>query len=390
MLESLPKTTDENRANIKIVHLTTVHHPYDPRIFHKQCYSLANAGFDVTLISPPLPEGETIEGLVKHIPLRKQNSRIKRMVLSTMELYRKAKKLQAHIYVFHDPELMPIGAMLKKKNNIVIYDIHEDYVTSITQKTYIRPFIRIMIAKGYKWIEKLCTRKMELSLAEKYYKDIYPGGVCILNYPIKPEVKKAEEKKESVNRNGLLYTGNVTEDRGAFIHANIPNIIKDVHVHFIGKCAGGLAQVMKAIVNDNNEKLHFVGIDEFVPKNKIDEAYGNSRWIAGIALFPPTEHYMKKELTKFFEYMGHGLPIICSNFPVWESFVKQYECGIAVDPLDNNAIKEAITYLQKNEEVALQMGRNGMQAVRDELNWYAEEIKMIRWYEQLLKESVNI
>ena len=36
----------------RIVHLSTVHSPHDPRIYHKQCRTLAKAGFDVTPIIP--------------------------------------------------------------------------------------------------------------------------------------------------------------------------------------------------------------------------------------------------------------------------------------------------------------------------------------------------
>jgi len=39
-----------SRREIKVVHITTVHRPFDARIFHKQCVSLARARFDVTLI----------------------------------------------------------------------------------------------------------------------------------------------------------------------------------------------------------------------------------------------------------------------------------------------------------------------------------------------------
>lgn len=375
---------EQNQA-IKIVHLTTVHHPLDPRIYYKQCHSLAKAGYDVTLISPALPNGEAITGDVKHIPLQKRSGRVKRMLFSTMELYKKAKALQADIYVFHDPELLFVGRLLKKKDNIVIYDIHEDYVTSITQKDYIQPLIRKMIAKGYTLFEKICSKKMEFSLAEKYYKDIYPEGVCILNYPIAPEVKTLDKTDEN-KKNGLIYTGNVTEDRGALYHANIPNINKEIEVHLIGKCANALAKAMYAVAGDEQDRLHIQGIDQFIPKADIDAAYMSGNWLAGIAIFPPTDHYMKKELTKFFEYMGYGLPIICSNFPVWEAFIQTYECGIVVDPTDDQAVNKAIHYLQEHPEEAAKMGANGMRAVKEELNWHAEEVKMIQWYERLLKE----
>src|SRR5699024_8412156 len=131
-------------------HLTTVHHPSDPRIYHKECLSLKRAGYDVTLIAQQDEETTEKEKPIRHIPLKTYKSRIKRMLFGTFDLYRKAKKLKADVYHFHDPELLPIGWLLKRKNNTVIYDIHEDYVTSILQKEYMSPFFRKVFAKMYK------------------------------------------------------------------------------------------------------------------------------------------------------------------------------------------------------------------------------------------------
>src|SRR5699024_12419964 len=141
---------------------------------------------------------------VKHINLQKHTNRLKRILFSPFELYKKAKKEKADIYVFHDPELLFVGSLLKKQDNIVVYDIHEDYVTSILQKQYLHPFILQLSAKIYRFMEKLTTRKMALSLAETYYQDIYPNAKCILNYPIIPEVDlQVDESK--VKKDALLY-----------------------------------------------------------------------------------------------------------------------------------------------------------------------------------------
>src|SRR5699024_964697 len=146
------------------------------------------------------------------------------------------------------------------------------------------------------------------------------------------------DRKTQQPTKDLLYTGNVTEERGAFIHAALPNIHPEINVQFIGQCPRVLADQMCQKAGEEASQLISEGIDQFMVKDRIEAMYMETRWLAGIALFPPTEHYMKKELTKFFEYMNAGLPIICSNFPVWKQFIETYECGIAVDPFDEEAI----------------------------------------------------
>lgn len=369
----------------RVVHLTTVHHPYDPRIYHKECQSLKNAGFDVTLIAQTSDDDEEkyYEKPIRHIPLKKYASRLQRMTLGVYEAYKKAKYMKADVYHFHDPELLPVGWLLKNKNNVVIYDIHEDYITSILQKDYLPEPVKKIIAALYDVLERFLTKHMELCLAEKYYIERYPTGTHILNYPTVNERFMNHERKGKAE-NKLLYTGNVSLVRGAMEHAKLPTILPDIEVHFVGKCPQELAEKMYAEAGEAKDRLKFEGIDRFVEKEVIEERYLETNWLAGIALFPPTEHYMRKELTKFFEYMNAGLPIICSDFPVWKKFVETYECGIAVNPNDDEAIKEAILFLQHNPEEAKRMGENGKKAVLEELNWKTEEKKLLDWYHELL------
>ncbi|MBP2076172.1 glycosyltransferase [Oceanobacillus polygoni] len=368
----------------RVVQLTTVHHPYDPRIYHKECKSLQKAGFDVTLIAQSGDQDSNTDKPIKHIPLKKYKSRLKRMTVGAFAAYKEAKKLNADVYHFHDPELLPIAWLLKNKSNVVIYDIHEDYITSILQKDYISMPIRKLFAATYRLMERFFARNFELCLAEKYYQDIYPTGTCILNYPTVNE-KFLNSKRESPAENKVLYTGNVSVVRGAMFHARIPVIDEQIEMHFVGKCPSDLAEKMYEAAGDKKANLKIEGIDQFIEKEVIEDRYLQTNWLAGVALFPPTEHYMKKELTKFFEYMNAGLPIICSNFPVWEKFMETYQCGIAVDPYDDVAIQKAISYLKNNPEEAKRMGENGKKAVVEELNWYTEEKKLISWYHELLQ-----
>ena len=368
-----------------VVHMTTVHNPYDPRIYYKQCLSLHKANYDVTLISQSVDDQGKLDMPIKHIPLKTYTSRLKRMIFGTWDTYKKAKREKANIYVFHDPELLFVAALLKKKDNVVIYDIHEDYITSILQKDYLNKPIKKVISKIYTMMEKFLTRKMAISLAEKYYQDMYHQGVPLLNYPLLNDAMTTLDRKKQDPESKILYTGNVTVERGARIHATLPTLDPGLSVQFIGKCSKNLADDMKQIAGEQAANLHIEGIDTFIVKERIEEMYLERRWLAGIALFPPTEHYMKKELTKFFEYMNAGLPIICSHFPVWKQFIDTYECGIAVDPYNETEIKAAIDTLRNDPDLAYQMGENGRRAVVEELNWEVEEYKLLRWYDELIK-----
>lgn len=150
----------------KVVHMTTVHHPMDTRIFHKECASLANAAYDVTLIATDHPDLDRVKPAFKLIKLKKAANRWVRMTKNSWQAYRLAKQLEADVYHFHDPELIWVGWLLKNKSNHVVYDIHEDYETGIRQKN-ICPFgqeirLRAFIASLRSFAltnSKLCWRK---------------------------------------------------------------------------------------------------------------------------------------------------------------------------------------------------------------------------------------
>lgn len=322
----------------KVVHITTVHHPLDPRIYYKQCQSLQKAGYNVTLIAPSSSDLKG-ENTVPVITLKKYKNRFISMVLSPLEAYKKAKQLNADYYHFHDPELLPAAWLLKKRYNTVVYDIHEDYETGIVTRDYLTKPLRVVISKIYKLTEKLFSKNMKLVLAEKYYKEKYPTGTCILNYPLLNEKLINREWVPGDTENKLLYTGNVTTDRGALTHAAPPAIDENISVYFYGRCPEWLAEQMLEKAGEKRKRLYIEGINRYVPKEEIDDSYISEKWLAGLALFPPSEHYKKKELTKFFEYMTAGIPIICSDFRVWKNFIEKYHCGIAVDPYNEEEIR---------------------------------------------------
>ena len=69
----------------------------------------------------------------------------------------------------------------------------------------------------------------------------------------------------------------------------------------------------------------------------------------GIVCFLPDPNNVNAGPTKLFEYLGAGLPVIASNFPLWRDTIEGNGCGICVDPRNPRDIADAFVYLASDE-----------------------------------------
>ena len=88
-----------------------------------------------------------------------------------------------------------------------------------------------------------------------------------------------------------------------------------------------------------------------------------------------------------FEYMSAGIPVIASNFPLWQDVVEGNDCGVCVDPMKPESIAKAIDYLVASPDRACEMGKNGKNAVLAKYNWPVEEAKLLNFYDALISEA---
>lgn len=343
-------------------------------------------GHRVTLIAPHSRD-QLVEGVsIKALP--KASNRLKRMLKSNYAAYKMAVDEDADIYHFHDPEFIPLAwLMAVKYKKKIVYDVHEDYYSSIKSKPYLPPVIRNVIAVMVSFFEKVLTRRFARVLAEKYYRDRFPEGITVLNYPRSNLLTSVPLNRFSNKRKQLIYTGNITEDRGALIHANIVNYFDQGFVYLVGKCEPDFADRLLALAGKNSDRLVIVGRGRYVPFEEIMHYYATGSWTAGLALFPPNNHYVNKELTKFFEYMGAGIPVVCSDFPAWRSLFRKTGAGLCVDPFDEEKIKETLDFLFNNQDQADQMGRKGRKSVEQYFRWENEAFKLDSLYRELVKET---
>ena len=82
-------------------------------------------------------------------------------------------------------------------------------------------------------------------------------------------------------------------------------------------------------------------------------------------------------IIKLYESMEAGLPIICSDVPVYRKMMEEYPCGMLVDPNDSVQIRDAINYLITHKREAYILGQNGRRAVLEVFNWERESQKYV-------------
>jgi glycosyltransferase involved in cell wall biosynthesis len=357
----------------KIRHLTSVHRVDDPRIFHKQCKSLARIGYDVGLVA--CHDRDAVLDGVRIVAIDRPQGRLDRMTRVAWRLYRAAVRERADVYHFHDPELLWVGALLKLGGRRVIYDVHEDVPKQIMGKHWIPRRARPLVSKAVALLEQLGARIVDgivaatPSIAGKFPRR---RTIVVQNFPEASFVGADGAAPPVAERaDAFIYTGGLMEIQGVREMARAFALLPD---RMTGAVAGTFhppALEAEIAAMPGWRRVRYLGQ---VPRQEIAHAMDGAR--AGIVLNHPTVNYLDAYSTKMFEYMARGLPVVCSNFPLWAAIVGEAQCGIAVDPLDPAAIADAIRSLSEDTELAQRLGENGLRAIAERYNWEAELRKL--------------
>ncbi len=361
--------------------LTSVHPPFDTRIFHKEAKSLVQAGYGVTLIAQH-DKNEVVDG-VKVIALPKAKNRAKR-ILGTCRVLKLALKQKAQIYHFHDPELLPIGLLLKVlTKSKIVYDVHEDYAQTLLRKSWVPRILRRLVSCFYTGFVKSSNPFINQYIAATPTISLrYSNNKVsvINNYPILKMFKP--EYESNFSHATLIYVGILTRARGI----------------------GEIVQAMEYLDKRLNLKLTLLGsFEDSAFEGEVKGLRGfelvdfpgqkttSTAWrimveaTIGLVCFRPVPEHIYALPNKLFEYMASGLPVVASNFPLWKEIIEGNKCGLTVNPLEPKEIAEAAEYLIDHPREAKEMGENGRKAVLEKYNWENESKKLISIYKDLLK-----
>ncbi len=365
----------------KVCQVTCVHDRYDTRIFHKIAKSLNSGGFDSYILCVD-DRGEECRDGVHFISVQyKPKNRINRILKSWKKLVKIALEIDADIYQLHDPELLPLGKFLAKKNKIIIFDSHEDG-RDIGMKGWIPKPFRKLVCRMYLLYEKNAIKKLAgcISVDSNIVQRLsnYNGNcIQITNFPFLPS-------QFNHNPNGYIcYAGSPEsyaqyEFLSALEVSGIPinyYLITNTSDKTLDRCKK--LEIWKDIKTSN-----------YVSFEELSKIYMNASLGMSIAYPDIGTDYWNGVfgVTKFFEFLAYGIPVICSSFDVWKKIIEKYDCGICVNPYKIDEISSALATLFSNRIRLMRMGENARRAAEKEFNWSTQETKLICFYKMLLEQ----
>lgn len=363
---------------LRIVHVTTTHQAFDTRIFLKECRTLAAAGYPVDLVVPHdhdlVQDGVRIRGIFRPA------NRWQRWWVTGRQALRAALATQAEVVHLHDPELIPQGWFFKLLGKRVVYDAHENRPMQILSKDWIPRRLRPLVARITRLVEYLSAALFDRVVAATpeiaaTFSD--RNTVLVQNYPMADELFSAESRPFVERPYHVVFVGGINVIRGA----------REM-VRAMAQVPGELAARLLLVGEFSPASLREVVATEpgwgsvsalgQQSREAVAELLQTSR--TGLVLYHPEPNHVGAQPNKLFEYMSAGLPVVASDFPLWRQIVGDADCGLLVDPLDPQAIAEAVTWMLRHPAEAEAMGDRGLQAVRTKLNWDTQAQALLTMY----------
>ena len=379
----------------KVCQLTNVHSPLDQRIYYKEALSLAAAGYEVCVAGPGSRDMEGVRGGVRVVTVPRGRGVSGRLV-NALALFRKAASMRAEIYHFHDPELLPLGLLLRLMGRKVIYDCHEPFPQEVYDRRWVPRGLRGPLSVAVDCIERFFARHLSgvLGVVEEQGSRFgHRPFAAVRNFPRLEwfEVNGCPGETGSQEECQLLHLGSLSVSRGS-------DFLLDV-MQELGKTHPGvrLRTVGRFYTRQDEEnfrsRLETCGLQDrilcqqsLVPYNRLGKEIRRHR----IGLIPgqvSLKNLAPFVPTKLFEYLACGIPVVASDLPSIRAFYEEGDWGAVADPADPAAHAREISRLLEDPVAASEKGHRGRALVEERFNWALESRKLIAFYDRICNGS---
>jgi glycosyltransferase involved in cell wall biosynthesis len=374
----------------KVCIITTVHSPLDTRIFYREALSLAKR-YEVLIIASS--EKDFTESGIKIKSLGLSKNRFQRF-LKGFAAVRLAFAAKADVFHFQDPELIPVGIILKLfTRRPVIYDVHENNPEYILDKEWIpSDLLRRLTSFAVRLVEYIAAKILDGVVVVNEdllnrFKKFNSNTELIINFPNKNFGQKFLDNDVAKREKVALFLGGIQRSRGVF---EILKLIRrfpkqNLKFLFIGSINDKNLQreILEFVRKENISKNKF----EMMPQISYTELpdYLNKAFVGIIPFLKTRNNYLGTPL-KMFEYMAYGLPIVASDFLFLGKFIREADCGLLIkNPEDTSEYKKAFDTLD-DSQLWGRFSHNGRRAFLEKFAWENEEVKLFNLYKEVLNE----
>ncbi len=354
--------------------------PFDQRM-KKICTSLSGAGFEVTLVGRAKKTEVALPQATYH------QKRIYCFFTKGKLFY-----IEFNIRLFFfllfarnytvisavdTDTLLACWAAAKIKRKKFVFDAHE-YFTQMEEVIH-RPITK----KIWTWVENICIPSVHAAYtisqgyADLFEKRFHQHFSIVRN----ATVLKDKEVLTSQERKFILYQGSVNVGRGLeeLIEA-MPLIDFPLVICGEGDLYLPLQQKVKEL--QLQDKVSFTGY--LTPEVLLTYTYQAK---IGITLFSNDGLSNHHSLcNRFFDYMHAGVPQICTNYPEYEEFNKEFKVSVLIDTITPAQIATVINQLLAKEHEYNFMLEECLKA-RKTNTWQQEESKLINIYKEVISLS---
>ncbi|TDE09982.1 glycosyltransferase [Dyadobacter psychrotolerans] len=368
----------------RVLLLSSVHPATDPRILYKIAPTLL-ADYEVFCALPGA--GYNDRNGLKMIRLPQYKGLLARLILAHPVVIWKCLRLRPDLVHIFVPELIPVALLFQWLGAKIIYEVQENLYKKFEIKGYNN---NLIFRKLFKYFDLSARKRFNCLFTEdaylKEYRNLAKPSAVVHNYVSLAFTDKYSKGTEhdGFAKPAFLYSGVISMERSFDTIVAALVLLKKKYPVFLVHLFGPVR-----FSRDEAEQLPGYA---YVKEHLIFYGYTDLRLVlkyakqcvAGIALLKPVADYPDSFTTKLFEYMALKLPVVTSDFPLYQEVVEISGCGFCISPYDSQLLADKLEWIIGNPEKTLEMGRNGRKSVESDYNWENEKKNLLSFYKTVL------
>lgn len=358
----------------------------DVRIYQRACIGLLNKGFIIHLITtyPGKQPAET--GLQLHWLKPRQGWR--RRIFSSREAYICALNIDADVFHFHDPDLLPWMLLLSYKGKKVIYDAHENYLERILGLK-LPNRIKLPLAKFWSIFERFCVAKYAGIITTTHsmlslFSTVNIPKLVVSNTPYLFELGDINLK---VNKKPFtIYTSGSNSDKRNCMQTieALPFILKKIpeaRLVFVGTFFPEFYEIrLKSRAKELGVETR-VNIEGMLSYK--DNFIRTAQMEIGCVFYGDNINNRVTIPNRLFEYMYAGVAVIGESFFEVKKVIEESQCGVVVNSSDPESIADGVISLFSDIPALRKMQSNGRSRIISTYAYEHELEKMIAFYNSI-------